>query len=472
LFSLSNQSEVHLTGAGTGTTENIQIGNNNARPELSVTDGSTLSVTTTSGTTAATDTANNAIHLRGPDPKAIFNDAELNIEIISGSRRGLYLNGINSDLRILDSNIEVKTSSNTSAIEILESNNGSAVIRNSKVSIPTGYLYLMTGETLEIDNSEIDSARLFHNAINVVIKNNSFVNLQQDGTRSAGGFVSPRLPTEGVMGSDRPGQTILITTAAIVSIKRSDGMGASGHGLRMGSGNSTVFVEQGGKLYVDNVGNGIPNDSQNGAPNAGVSFRNGNNNKFIVKDPGSEVSIIAENGAAITNSWGSTKFSMDLEVSNGGYLSAVSNTATTASGTFNVATLNVNFDNPLFLDFRNLQSNGGVVFSSGIASTLTASNSDLALWQRLSDLDSDPTFNFRRLDYSFSGSNLSTLVSTSSPEQLNTSVIGNSGLSPFSRLSSNNGRWAIADELRVPTNADKKIHGRVSLPVGLDDSRP
>ncbi|MCA6775580.1 WxL domain-containing protein, partial [Enterococcus mundtii] len=39
-------------------------------------------------------------------------------------------------------------------------------------------------------------------------------------------------------------------------------------------------------------------------------------------------------------------------------------------------------------------------------------------------------------------------------------------------LSSNNGRWAIADELRVPTNADKKIYGRVSLPVGLDDSRP
>ena len=64
------------------------------------------------------------------------------------------------------------------------------------------------------------------------------------------------------------------------------------------------------------------------------------------------------------------------------------------------------------------------------------------------------------------------MVSTSRPKYLNTSIIGTSGLSQFSRLSSNNGRWAIADELRVPTNADNKIHGRVSLPVGLYDSRP
>ncbi|OTO09086.1 hypothetical protein A5882_003765 [Enterococcus sp. 4E1_DIV0656] len=471
LLSLSNQSELTITGAGTGATENIQIGNNNARPELSVTDGSKLSVTTTSGTGAATDTANNAIHLRGADVKVVFDDGELKIDVTSGSRRGLFVNGAMADISFIDSNFEVKTSSSANAIEILQSVNGSTVIRNSKVTIPIGFLYLMTGETLEIDNSEIDSARLFHNALDVVIKNNSFVNLQQDGIRSIGGYIAPINPTAGVMGSNRFGQTLSITTGAVVSIKRSDGVGNS-QGFRMGLGNSTVSVEQGGKLYIDNLGDGTPNNSQNGASNAGVAFRNGNNNKFIVKDPGSVVSIIAQTGAAITNSWGDTKFSMDLEVSNGGYFSAVSNTATTASGTFNVSTLNVNFDNPLFLDFRNLQSSGGVLFSTDSASTLTASNSDLALWQRFSNLDSDPSFNFRSLAYSFSGTNLSTLVSTSRPEELNTSVIGTSGLSQFSRLSSNNGRWAIADELRVPTNADKKIHGRVSLPVGVDESRP
>ncbi|WP_429975004.1 WxL domain-containing protein [Enterococcus sp. DIV0840c] len=468
LLSLSNQSELAITGAGTGTLENIQIGNNNARPELSVTEGSKLSVTTTSGTAAATDTANNAIHLRGTTPKLNIQDAILDVNIVSGAKRGLFVNGLSADILFVDSSIISSSAINAYAVQSMASDTGSALIKNTKVTIPSGNFAVMTGETLEINNSEINSARFFHHALNVVIKNNSYVKLHQDGSKS--NLTGNGSPSEGVLGGHRNGQTFTISSGAIVDIKRTDG--SNRNGLRMGLGNSTVSVEQGGKLYINNLGDGTPNDSQSSAPNAGVSFRNGDNNKFIVKDPGSEVSIMAENGAAITNSWNTTKFSMDLEVSNGGYFSAVSNTATTASGTFNVSTLNVNFDNPLFLDFKNLQSNGGVVFSTNSASTLTASNSDLALWQRLSDLDSDPTFNFRRLDYSFSGLNLSTLVSTSSPEQLNTSVIGNSGLSQFSRLSSNNGRWAIADELRVPTNADKKIHGRVSLPVGLADSRP
>jgi hypothetical protein len=468
LLSLSNQSELSITGAGTGTTENIQIGNNNARPELSVIDGSKVSVTTTSGTGIASDTANNAIHLRGDKPKLNIQDATLQVNIVSGAKRGLFVNGLSADILFVDSSIISSSAINAYAVQSIASDTGSAVIKNTIVTIPSGNFAVMTGESLEINNSEINSARFFHHALNVIIENNSYVKLHQDGSKS--NLTTSGSPLEGVMGSNRNGQTITISTGAIIDIKRTDGEGRNG--FRMGLGNSTVSVEQGGKLYIDNLGNGTPNNSQDGAPNAGVSFRNGDNNKFIVKDPGSEVSIIAKNGAAITNSWSSTKFSMDLEVSNGGYFSAISNTATTASGTFNVSTLTVNFDNPLFLDFRNLQSNGGVVFSTNSSSTLAASNSDLGLWQRLSDLDSDPTFNFRNLDYSFSGTNLSTLVSTSSPEELNTSVIGTSGLSQFSRLSSNNGRWAIADELRVPTNADKKIHGRVSLPVGLDDSRP
>ncbi|MFW8599777.1 WxL domain-containing protein [Enterococcus innesii] len=475
LLSLNNQSTLAITGGGTGELENIQIGGNNARPELSITGESNLSVTTTSGTTAASNTVNNVIHLQGDEPKLNIQDAALDINVVSGARRGLFVNGLSADISFVDSNIKVNTRNDARAIDSLEANTGSAVIRNSKITIPTGLLFLMTGETLEIDNSEIDSARLFHHAFNVEIKNNSFVNLHHDGIRSVtgpGGWISPIIPTEGVMGSNRAEQTVSITTGAVVSIRRSDGAGPSASGFRMALGNSTVAVEQGGKFFIDNLGNGTPNDSQSGAPNAGVSFRNGDNNRFIVRDPGSEISIVARNGAAITNSWGDSKFSMGIEVSNGGYFSAVGNTSTTASGTFNVSTLNVNFDNPLFLDFRNLQSSGGVIFATDNQSKLTALNSDLALWQRLSDLDSDPTFNFRSLDYSFSGSNLSTLVSTSNPEELNTNVIGTSGLYQFSRLSSNNGRWAIADELRVPTNADKKIHGRISLPVGLEDSRP
>lgn len=104
MLSLSNQSELSITGAGTGALENIQIEKSNARPKLSVTGESKLSVTTTSGTGAATTTANNAIHLRGDSPKTtISNNSKLNINILSGVRRGLVLNRAISQFLISDS---------------------------------------------------------------------------------------------------------------------------------------------------------------------------------------------------------------------------------------------------------------------------------------------------------------------------------------------------------------------------------
>lgn len=75
------------------------------------------------------------------------------------------------------------------------------------------------------------------------------------------------------------------------------------------------------------------------------------------------------------------------------------------------------------------------------------------------------------LDFTFSGANFNILGSTSNPDILNTDIFGTTGLTAYSRMSSNNARWAIADELRVPTNADKKIYGHVSIPVGLEESR-
>ncbi|EPH91119.1 hypothetical protein D922_02744, partial [Enterococcus faecalis 06-MB-DW-09] len=444
LLSLSHQSEANIIGRGQGGTENIQIGNSNARPELSITDRSRLSVTTTSA--VGVNLSNIAVHLMGTSPRLNVQDSTLDIDITSGGRDGLFLEGNGSDIVIVDSCITVRTESIVaSAIQTSRGTTGATVIKNSELTIPIGNLSFMNGEILEIHNSQIDSSRLFYNALDVVIKNNSYVKLHHDGSRS--GTTATQIQgtvAEGVMGGNRSGQSVTIKSGSIVDISRTDGVDRNG--FRMGGSNNTVSIEQGGKLFVDNLGNGTPNDSQDRAPNAGVAFRNGDSNKFIVKDPGSEVSIIAQNGAAITNSWGSTKFSMDLEISNGGYFSAVGNTATNNSGTFNVSTLNVNFDNPLFLDFRNIQSDGGVVFSANSSSSLVASNSDLALWQKLSDLDSDPTFNFRNIKYSFSGENLSTLDSTNNPEELNTSVIGTEGLSQFSRISSNNGRWAIADE--------------------------
>ncbi|MDY4308178.1 hypothetical protein SNF32_16840 [Enterococcus mundtii] len=110
LLSLENESEFILTGAGVGTSENIQIGNNNDRPELSVTGASTLSVSTTSGAVIPTETANNALHLRGTEPKAtISGGSKLNVSVTSYNRRGFYLNGENAELEVSNSQLNVRT---------------------------------------------------------------------------------------------------------------------------------------------------------------------------------------------------------------------------------------------------------------------------------------------------------------------------------------------------------------------------
>ncbi|TPR56935.1 WxL domain-containing protein [Enterococcus sp. OL5] len=484
LLSLSNKSELSIIGAGTGALENIQIGNNNARPELSVTGESKVSVTTTSGTGAASDTENNAIHLRGVDPKAIFNDAELNIEILSGSRRGLYLNGINSDLRILDSKIDIETLRNTGLRTL--GNNGNNLISNSQIDLLSGTSVSIgfTGDLMKTsisNNSKINSDQAMYFAgQEVIFDNNSEIDITNTVATSFT-TISDHRSRFGVLTFERRGSTKgqFTINHSRLSIDKRDRQMVRG-ALNILGGDNELLVENGGSLNIVNEGNGIPNDSTANNANAGVGFRNYesdptliSNNDFIVRDPGSRIDIQANYGAAVTMSTTGAVFDGSVTVENQGYFVATGNTAGNSSGVFVGRLVHVTFDNPLFLDFTNYRTGGGQVFGvSNANSTFTGINSDLSLWENNSDLLGDPFSNFRKLDYSFRGINYNTLVSSSDPDQLNTDTLGTTGLLPYTRISSNNGRWAIADELRVPTNADKKIHGRVSLPVGLDDSRP
>ncbi|MRI72207.1 hypothetical protein FDP56_17650, partial [Enterococcus casseliflavus] len=159
LLSLSNQSEIAITGAGTGTTENIQIGNNNDRPELSVAGGSRLSVTTTSGTVTASDAANNAIHLRGADPKTtVTGGSVLEVLITSNARRGVYLNGDNANLSVADSQFDVTTVSGQTLN--LTGLSPKMTINKSKASIvsTTGQRMNLIGSNpvLKLENSQLN----------------------------------------------------------------------------------------------------------------------------------------------------------------------------------------------------------------------------------------------------------------------------------------------------------------------------
>ncbi|MDY4308177.1 hypothetical protein SNF32_16835 [Enterococcus mundtii] len=135
LLSLDNQSEFNLNSSGLGYSENIQIGNNNARPELSVIDGSKLSVTTTSSAVAATNAANNVLHLRGDSPKIGLLDSKINVDITSGNRRGLVMTGNTSQAIIENSELETNVLNGTSFYS--DGNNGIFEIKNSTFSSET-----------------------------------------------------------------------------------------------------------------------------------------------------------------------------------------------------------------------------------------------------------------------------------------------------------------------------------------------
>ncbi|MGJ0741582.1 WxL domain-containing protein, partial [Enterococcus casseliflavus] len=463
LLSLSNQSELAITGAGTGALENIQIGNNNARPELSVTGESKLSVTTTSGTGAATATANNAIHLRGASPKTtISNNSKLNINILSGVRRGLVLNGTTSQFLISDSIFSSRNEDQNTQGFVTIGAGENILVQNSEFQFEN-LIRMSTvgpGEIKITDSSKIIAAGWYYSSDEFLIEKKSEVTISP----------SKQISTHGLFYNLTTRQSNLFIRDASLTVIRNDN--SSNPALVMEGGNSLLSVTENGKLNVENYGSGTPADSGLGGPNSAIRFRNGDNNVFQISDPGSVVNLKAHFGAAVALTMNHNRFNGTVQVSNLGYFSATGNTATNNSGIFYGNVINVEFANPLYLDFTNLRSGGGEIFGVTANSTLSATNSDLALWSNGSDVNGDPNINLTTLDYSFRGLNMSVLVDTNKPEELNTTVIGNNGLRSFTRLSSNNGRWAIADELRVPTNADKKIHGRVSLPVGLDDSRP
>ena len=561
LLSLDNQSEFHINSSGLGWSENIQIGNNNARPELSVIGDSKIFVTTTSSAVAATNAANNVLHLRGDSPKIDLLDSKINIDITSGNRRGLVMTGNTSQAIIENSELETNLLNGSSFYS--DGNNGIFEIKNSIFSSETvggdNISQIGSNNNLSINNSsevslETRSGRNIYTqgSTNVVnIASNSKVNINSVSASSIwlnGSY--PKLDisdagTEVTIASSAaavfsvatvylgtgvgvsPGAEINVSDEASVEITSNmattiglwsenaqfnisekaellvkqgassepaggaaaavrfmqfgsssftiddakmsiEKTGGSTPGMRMFGNNNSIMVKNGGEFSIYNPGNGTANDGGIGVNNQGISYPGGTNNSFSIEGIGSNVNIIAESGPALDMGTSSPT----LDVKNGGIFRAEGRTASATAGVFSAAVINVNFENPLYMNFQNNRSGGGNIFNVNNGSTLNATNSDLSVWKNGADLTGDPDLDFRSIDYSFGGANFNILAETSAPDQLNTEVFGNTGLTAYSRLSSNNGRWAIADELRVPTNADKKIYGRVSLPVGLDDSRP
>ncbi|ONN40999.1 WxL domain-containing protein [Enterococcus mundtii] len=426
-ININSNSYVNIkTGAGTANV--IDMRGENGKFNL---ENSRLTINSIGTTSIGIPTSNNSLTIGGKSSNINIVNSEMSI--ISGSnKRSVYMEDSN-EFNITNSNIDISNElGHALQLNSIEPN---LKIRDSNINLSSqtgaSFYYSNTSATkgyLELNNSEVnisgDRELVWFTGENdtIILENNSKFNVE-----NTSGRFTP------IVFYGRSGQFI---------------------------------VRTGGELSVIASGDGVSRDGGSVNNNQGIYYA-GDNNKFIVQDPGSSVNISAKYGAAIDmgNSSGS------VEATNGGYFEASGRTATAAAGIFNGGVLTLDFDNPLFLDFRNNRTGGGNIFNNTAASVLEAKNSDLAVWRNGSNLDGDPDISFPTLDYSFTGTNFNTLGTTSQPEILNTTTFGNAGLTPYSRLSSNNARWAIADELRIPTNADKKIHGHVSIPVGLEEKR-
>lgn len=508
LLSMSN-SELYSTLTGNATSENILIGNTNLRPKLILNEQSKL-ITTSSSSNNSSNISNSLINLSGTDPTVVVSDnSELDISTMANLRNGLVLNGSNPNLEVSKSKLSIETASGQSLrlegdepknifrdgsevnlhsgssnalfvsgrnSEITISDSDTNVKLSSKISAGEGLATFLVqtpsrvedaGKLLVTNNATFEVESNLSTAINITSLGYTFDissgKLKAHSNSSNGDHAVIRFLYFGLA-------KFMVRENGYLEVNKT---GGSAPLIRIPSGGNSFEVTEGGNVSLYNPGNGTASDGLVAGGNQAIYYArgvntNGNTNDFSVIGRNSRFKAVADNGPAIVMD---SFFRSNINVENG-YLDVEGKTSSSSNGIFQAGELEININNPIFFDFRNIRTGGGNVFSVNNGSTLHAFNSDLAVWSNGVDLSSDPDLNFRSIDYSFSGTNFNTLSGTSAPEQLNTTVFGTSGLTAYSRMSSNNGRWAIADELRVPTNADKKIHGRVSLPTGLDGSRP
>jgi len=474
-----------------------------------------------------TSSDRNFIYVLGD--KTSFNvskGSSVDIDLTSGIKRGIRLQGDDASFELSEgADVRVATQSataiqlNGNRVKMIAKNEGTRLTASSNyvASILNGVSTVKLGEEDEDIIAEKPIVDLSDGAMVEFSANSSSALVVQglDGqlnVRSGANFsleaeASGELPGEtdyndrnanatlrfmrsGVnnTGTTHGGYRFNIDGGVMSVTKNGGNPGGSGQmapAIRMWGSDNQVKVSNGGRFLIVNEGSGIPHDGNAGGGNQGIHYTSGTKNGFTVTDPGSEVRIYADYGPALDMSEakvagtigpasGSGEDGGDgrIEVNNLGYFEAIGRTESENAGIFRGKITEIYFNNPLFMNYRNNRVGGGNVFSNASGSILEAKSSDFAVWKKGADLDGDPHLAYSNLDYTFTGSNLAVLSSIEPQDGFDFEVFGQSGMASYARLSSNNARWSILTELRVPTNADKKIHGQVDMPVGIYDSRP
>ncbi|MFR0814133.1 MAG: WxL domain-containing protein [Enterococcus casseliflavus] len=502
-------SELYSSSTGNMTSENILIGSNNLRPKLIIHNQSKL-ITTSTSSNNSPSISNSQINLSGINPTVVVSDnSEIDIYTTANLRNGLVLTGADSNFEVSSSKINIKTTSGQSLrlegdmprsvfkdgseVDIYSTSSSAFFVsgRNSEITISDSDTNVKLSSHIYADEGNatliVETPSRLEDAGELLVNNNATLEVESNQSTainitslgytfdiSNGTLKAQSNSSEG----DHAVIRFLYYGLAKFMVRENGNLdinktGGSAPLLRIPSGGNSFEVSGGGDVNFYNPGNGIASDGLVAGGNQAIYYARGINtngitNDFSVIGRDSRFKAVTDNGPAIVMD---SFFRSNINVENG-YLDVEGKTSSSSNGIFQAGEIEVDINNPIFFDFRNTRAGGGNIFSVSDSSVLTGTNSDLAVWRNDADLDNDPDLNFRSIDYVFSGRNFKNLSGTSDPDKLNTDIFGNNGLTDYTRMSSNNGRWAIADELRVPTNADKKINGRVSLPVGLDGSRP
>ncbi|BBM16279.1 WxL domain surface protein (plasmid) [Enterococcus mundtii] len=467
LLSLSNKSELSIIGAGTGSLQNIQIGTNAARPKLLIEDSSKLLINTGSTTTVPTVSSSNQIHVWGADANVtIQSNATLKTVSTVGWQTGLRVTGTNSLVTVNSGNIYTENSNLffTDVESVLFENNSTIdLFMNRRLRIPLDTRAHLDGYSslIYIDSQHIE--------INILTQ--SVMRIEND----FGQAITTNIDEIGVP----------IIKFVIDDSEVDISGGTEQTPLIWIQANELEFVLRNqANVNMEKIGTSVAWSAQAwNSPNVLSLWAAGSNPNINFQIENSSLNLQSDNGVPLylVNRAGSTgthlakiviKEGSSFQVISKKNYAIVYHLGSRAGLDYGIFELN----NPLFYEIESGSNLPGIAVlgtPSNVDMSMIGENTKLSLWRKsgsrpeLPDLSYSSSFNFE-----VSGLGGLTTVIKSTDSNFNNTILGSSGLSEFSKLSATNARWAIADELRVPTNADKKIHGRVSIPVRLGESRP
>lgn len=364
--------------------------------------------------------------------------------------------------------VGVDESSEPSTIDL----NGTTKYRNRYgglicVEGPNAHYSVSNGSLLDLDGrwSPVTVMMSEYGVFDVDDGSTFNASVQSDNGYTLGGTI--RFRRKGHM-------TFNIKNKSVLRIEKddinADGQQASANkaaAIRMYGGDNNVNISGESKVYIRNHSNQyaiqyVTSGSQR--------------NAFNLKDAKSMIDIDSYRSGGIKSD-----YAMDITAESGTVFQVAS---AGRDYTFDYGkNSRLEFDNMLYYDFRN--NNKTRVFDGN--GVLRSIESDMSVWRTGggTNLDGDPSRAFTMGIAGFSGSHFDTVESHFNveliPGKVGTSFATTPEISDFfgakdnrmrnyARVSGNNA-YPIADELRVPTNADKYIHGHISVPEGIEGIR-